>query len=102
MTQPMNFDQGLFNFDANGREDGYRKWREELDAKKRAFEARWGVILGKTVCVSLRDHAKPLTGILEWISDPKKATAKNPQFRLKGMEFTVTEIESIVQVEAPL
>ncbi len=49
----MTFDQGEFNFQATGPEDGYRKWREELDAKKRAFEARWGVILGRTVCVTL-------------------------------------------------
>lgn len=97
----MNFDQGEFNFKANGPEDGYRKWREELDAKKRAFEMRWGVILGRTVCVSLRDHVKPLTGKLEWLSDPKKAAPKTPTFRLKGVEFTVAEIESIVQVDNP-
>ncbi len=95
----MNFDQGEFNFKANGPEDGYRKWRDELDAKKRAFEARWGVILGRTVTVTLRDHIKPLTGKLEWISDPKLAASKSPTFRLKGVEFTVAEIESIVQVE---
>lgn len=95
----MNFDQGEFNFNANAPEDGYRKWREELDSKKRAFENRWGVILGRTVCVSLRDHARPLTGILEWIADPKKASPNSPHFRLKGMEFTVSEIDSIVQVE---
>ena len=95
----MNFDQGEFNFQANGPEDGYRKWREELDAKKRAFEARWGVILGRTVCVSLRHHVKPLTGMLEWVTDPKKVLPKSPVFRLKGVEFTVAEIESIVQVE---
>ncbi len=95
----MNFDQGQFNFNATGPEDGYRKWREELDAKKRAFEIRWGVILGRTVCVTLRDHVKPLTGILEWVSDPKLATPKSPQFRIKGVIFTISEVESIVQVE---
>ena len=96
---PLDFDQGEFNFNANGPEDGFRKWREELDAKKHAFEARWGVILGRTVCVSLRNHAKPLTGLLEWISDPKKPNPKSPTFRLRGVEFGVSEIESIVQVE---
>lgn len=95
----MNFDQGEFNFQANAPEEGYRKWREELDAKKRAFETRWGVILGRTVCVSLRDHAKPLIGMLEWISEPKTDSPKTPTFRLKGVEFTNTEIESIVQEE---
>jgi hypothetical protein len=95
----MDFDQGEFNFSAKGPEDGYRKWREELDAKKRAFEIRWGVILGRTVRVTLRDHVKPLTGILEWVSDPKQATPKSPQFRIKGVLFTISDIESIVQVE---
>jgi hypothetical protein len=61
----MNFDQGEFNFAVDGPEDGYRKWREELDAKKRAFESRWGVVLGRRVSVSLTDHAKPLSGMLE-------------------------------------
>jgi len=95
----MSFDQGQFNFDAKGPEDGYRKWREELDAKKQAFESRWGIILGRTVRVTLRDHIKPLTGMLEWVTDPKISTPKSPRFRLKGVLFTIAEIESIVQVE---
>jgi hypothetical protein len=97
----MDFDQGQFNFDAKGSEDGYRKWREELDAKKQEFESRWGVILSRRVSVMLKDHAKPLTGILEWISDPKKSRSIQPLFRLKGLEFTPAEIDSIVQVDAP-
>jgi hypothetical protein len=93
----MNFDQGQFNFDAQGPEDGYRKWREELDAKKRAFESRWGVILSRRVRVTLTDHAKPLSGILEVISDPKRKSTDPPVFRLRGLEFTPAEIESIIQ-----
>jgi hypothetical protein len=96
----MDFDQGQFNFDAKGSENGYRKWREELDAKKKAFESRWGVILNRRVSVTLRYHAKPLTGILEWISDPKKSRPDQPLFRLKGLEFTAAEIDRIVQVDA--
>jgi hypothetical protein len=49
--------------------------------------------------VTLRDHVKPLTGILEWVTDPKLAKPKSPQFQLKDVRFTVSEIESIVQVE---
>ena len=93
----MNFDQGQFNFDTKGPEDGYRKWREELDEKKRAFESRWGVILSRRVCVSLKDHAKPLRGILEWVNDSKRGHQAQPLFRLRGVEFSVGEIESIVQ-----
>jgi hypothetical protein len=100
MTKPINFDQGEFNFAASGSEEGYRKWREELDAKKRAFEARWGVILSRKVSVSLKDHAKPLVGILELLADPKKRDASLPLFRLRGLEFTPAEIESIVQVDS--
>jgi hypothetical protein len=96
----MSFNQGEFNFNATGPEDGYRRWRAELDAKKRAFETRWGVILGRTVCVTLRDHVKPLSGILEWVADAKIATPKSPQFRIKGVLFTVSDIESIVQVDS--
>jgi len=99
MPLPLNFDQGEFNFDAKGSEDGYRKWRQELDAKKHAFEVRWGVILSRKVSVSLKDHAKPLCGILELLADPKKRDASRPLLRLKGLEFTPTEIESIVQVD---
>ncbi len=95
----MNFDQGQFNFDAKGAEDGYRKWREELDEKKRAFELRWGVILSRRVCVSLKDHVKPLQGILEWVNDSKRGHDASPLFRLRGVQFSVGEIESIIQEE---
>jgi hypothetical protein len=94
-----SFDQGEFNFDARGSEDGFRKWREELDAKKRAFEMRWGVILNRQVSVVLRDHRKPLVGVLDWKSDFKKDPCAPPVFRLRGLEFMAAEIESIVQVE---
>jgi len=95
----VDFDQGEFNFDAQGSEEGFRKWREELDAKKRAFETRWGVILSRRVSVVLKDHAKPLVGVLDWQVNPKKGKAEPPVFRLRGLEFTAAEIESIVQVE---
>lgn len=98
----MDFDQGQFNFDAKGSEDGFRKWREELDAKKRAFETRWGVILSRRVSVSLRHHAKPLVGILEFVEPSKKKGGDGtPIFRLKGLEFPPSDIESIMQVEVP-
>ena len=95
----MDFDQGQFNFDAKGSEEGFRKWREELDAKKREFETRWGVILNRRVTVSLRNHAKPLTGVLDWVADRKKKADAPPVFRLRGVEFTHVEIESIMQCD---
>lgn len=93
----MDFNQGQFNFDAKGSEDGFRKWREELDEKKRAFEARWGVILNRRVRVTLAEFVKPLTGVLEWVQEPKKGAHQPPKFRLNGVEFGVGDIESIVQ-----
>lgn len=93
----MSFDQGQFNFDAPGSDAGWRRWLEELDEKKRAFERRWGVVLGKRVTVCLRDHAKPLSGVLEWVTAEKGSHEVSPKFRLRGVEFGVGEIESIVQ-----
>jgi hypothetical protein len=95
----MDFDQGEFNFNAKGSEDGFRRWREELDAKKRAFESRWGVILSKRVSVSLKNHAKPIVGLLEWNSGKKTDPSAPPVFRIRSLEFGALEIESIVQVE---
>lgn len=96
----MSFDQGQFNFDSKTSEDGYRKWREELDAEKLAFETRWGIILSRRVCVSLLNHQKPLIGILEWVRKPAKPTHNGqPLLRLKGAEFTPANIESIIQLE---
>ena len=47
--------------------------------------------------VTLADFVKPLTGVLEWVNDPKKGPDQPPVFRLKGVEFRVGDIESIVQ-----
>lgn len=93
----MPFDQGQFNFDAPGSDAGWRRWREELDEKKRAFESRWGVVLGRRVTVCLKDHAKPLGGMLEWLESEKRGKNDPPVFRLCGLEFGVGEIKSIVQ-----
>ena len=93
----MSFDQGEFNFDAAGDDAGWRRWREELEEKKRAFESRWGVVLGKRVTVWLKDYAKPLSGRLEWIQERGEGPGARPRFRLRGAEFGVDEIESLVR-----
>jgi hypothetical protein len=33
------------------------------------------------------------------VNDPKKKRSDTPKFRLKGVEFTPAEIESIIQVD---
>ncbi len=95
----MNFDQGNFNFDANGPEDGYRRWREELDAARHAFERRWGVILSRRVSVVLEDHEKPLVGLLRVASDSKKPRTAPPEFEMDGLRFQARSIQSIVQMD---
>ena len=94
----MIFDQGEFNFDADGPEEGFRRWREELDEKRRSFEARWGVILSRKVSVKLRDFSKPLVGILEGSGVFAANGRKPPVFKLCNVEFSPSEIESIVQL----
>lgn len=95
----MSFDQGEFDFNAPGSEDGWRRRWHELEEKKRAFESRWGVVLGKQVVVSLVDHMKPLHGQIEWIEPPANERHLPPRFRLCGLEFGPSEIESIIQKE---
>lgn len=96
----MSFDQGQFNFDANGSEDGYRKWREELDTERKAFERRWGVILSRRVEVMLEHHEKPLVGLLRVIPQKKKSKGP-PEFEMSGLQFSADQIRSIVQVDEP-
>lgn len=99
--EPLNFDQGQFNFDAAGSEDGYRRWREELDAARKAFELRWGVILSRRVLVLLQDHEKPLEGLLRLVSGSGKKSHAPPEFELCGLRFTPAMIRSIVQLDDP-
>jgi hypothetical protein len=96
----MPFDQGEFNFDAQGDYTGWRRWREKLDARKRAFETRWGVVLGKRVTLWLKDHAKPVVGIIEIIEPPANQRHLPPTFRIRGLEFGPDEIESLTREEA--
>ena len=95
----MPFDQGEFDFNANGDESGWRRWRDELEEKQRAFEERWGVALGKPVTVCLVNHAKPLSGVLEWLQDEKSGGTRPPRFRLRGLEFGHEEIVSMSRVD---
>lgn len=78
---------------------GWRRWQEDLAAKQRAFESRWGVILGKKVYVSVLHHPRPLTGRLEWINPDRNKLNAPPRFRLKGIEFGHADIESVVQLD---
>ena len=97
----MSFDQGEFDFES-GSEEGYRNWQRRLDEEKRAFETRWGIILGRRVRVLLRGIDRPLEGIVR-VMGGERNTAKPTtlHLRLGRMEFTAAEIESMVRVENP-
>ena len=46
----MDFNQGELDFDSPANDaTGYQKWRDEMDARKREIESRYGIILGKPV-----------------------------------------------------
>lgn len=90
----MNFDQGEFNFDPSADEAGWRRWREELDQHRRAFELRWGVILGRPVRVELRNLEKPVRGMIRY----QQERGKPPRFHIRGLEFSAEEIVNIVQI----
>jgi len=96
----MSFNQGEFDFNASNSEEGFHKWRRELDGQKLAFERRFGVILGRPVRVTLSSHRMPLEGIIRLTSEQqnKGASAKNLKFRLNGIEFSVHDMESIVSI----
>jgi hypothetical protein len=97
----MNFDQGELDLSGNGSEDGHRKWQQELDAKKRVFEARYGVILGRRVRVQLAGELNPLEGMIHLISKDPKQPAVKLRFQLGTREFIASQIESIIRLEEP-
>jgi len=95
----MNFDQGELDLSGNGSEEGHRKWQLELDEKKRAFETRYGVILGRRVRVQLAGELHPLEGMIYLMSkDPRQAGAKL-RLRLGNREFIASEIESLIRLD---
>ena len=95
----MNFDQGEFDLSGNGSEEGHRKWRQELDEKKRAFEVRFGVILGRRVRVQLAGELKPLEGLIYLISKDTRQAGAKLRLQLGSREFIASEIESIIRID---
>jgi hypothetical protein len=95
----MNFDQGELNLSGNGSEDGHRKWQQELDEKKRAFEIRYGVIIGRRVRVQFAGELNPLDGMIYLVSKSEPHAAGKLRFHLGNREFTTNEIESIIRLD---
>jgi hypothetical protein len=95
----MNFDQGELNLSGNGSEDGHRKWQQELDEKKRAFEIRYGVIIGRRVRVQFAGELNSLEGMIYLVSRDGQKAAGKLRFRLGNREFSANEIESIIRLD---
>jgi hypothetical protein len=95
----MTFDQGEFDFEAFRPEDGYRHWKVVLDEEKRAFESRWGIILGRPVRLKLRSRDEPLEGIVNLVSGEERPRGASLRLSLKGFVFTPKEIESVMRLE---
>jgi hypothetical protein len=95
----MNFDQGEFDLSGNGSEEGHRKWQQELDEKKRAFETRYGVILGRRVRVQLAGELNPLEGMIHLVSKDTRQPGSKLRLQLGSREFIASEIESIIRID---
>lgn len=97
----MNFDQGELDLSGKGSEKGHGQWLLELEEKKRAFEVRYGVMIGRRVRVQLIGETYPLEGMIYLISQKTPPSAIKLRLGLGSREFTPLEIESIVRLEAP-
>lgn len=96
----MDLNQGEFNFDAASNDAGWKQWREQLDQRKRAFEQRWGIILGKRIILTLRDYAHPFQGIITIVQEPKKSSpTPEPLFRVGHVTFRIDEIISLTAAD---
>jgi len=95
----MNFDQGELDFFGNGSDEGHRKWLRELEEKKRAFEVRHGLMIGRRVRVQLVGELNPLEGMIHLVSQKLPRSAAQIRLGLGKREFTPLEIESIVRLE---
>jgi hypothetical protein len=95
----MNFDQGNFDFDAPSSEAGYQKWQQELEEKKRDFELRFGVIIGRRVRVQLIGETYPLEGMIYLVSQEAPQAVSKLRLSMGNRIFPPLEIESIVRLE---
>lgn len=95
----MDFNQGEFDLSGNGSEEGYRKWQLDLDEKKRAFELRHGVLIGRRVRVQLIGELNPLEGMIYMVSLKVPQSSAQIRLSLGHREFTPRQIESIVRID---
>jgi len=95
----MDFDQGEFDLSGNGSDEGYRKWLRDLDANKRAFELRNGVVIGRRVRVQLVGELEPMDGMIHVVAQKGARSAARFRLIMGKREFSPSEIESIVRLD---
>jgi hypothetical protein len=75
-----------------GGEDGFARWKADMDTARRAFEHRWGVPLGKRVRLQLRGEPREREGLLRALEEQGSSTLR---LSLDGHVFAMTQIESV-------
>lgn len=93
----MDFNQGELDFNQTNEAKGYHQWQEELDARKKEIESRYGIILGKPVQLQLIGEDKALHGILSISSKSLPKVRSLLLLQLGNRQFTLAEIESIAR-----
>jgi len=90
----MDSDQSKFDFDAPSNHSGYLRWQEEMDAQKKAIEHRWGIVLGRSVKLTLKGYDKAIDGIIRL----EDTTRQDLLLRINNLRFTPAEIETVTRV----
>jgi hypothetical protein len=49
------------------------------------------------VKVWLKNHAKPVSGPLEWLTGKRYNPNDEPRFKVRSLEFVISEVESMVR-----
>ena len=94
----MDFDQGEFDLSGKGSDAGYRKWLRDLDANKRAFESRHGVVIGRRVRVQLVGELESMEGMIYVVARKGSPSGSKLRLTMGNREFSPMEIESIVRM----
>jgi hypothetical protein len=91
----MDFIQGELDFNHDPSQQGYQKWQQELDARKKEIESHYGIILGKPVILTLTGEDNTLQGILTIASKKLPKIRSQVLLQLNNRQFTLAQIESI-------
>ena len=77
---------------------GFKRWRQEAEEARRAFEKRWGIPMGKPVRVLLRGESREREGVLRQVEEQQGKSTRQLRLSLGGHIFHAAQIESLVRV----